>query len=269
MNILVVGRGWVGKKMATALFEKGHVVTVCSHETVFYHLKALAGGLFKYHAVVNCAGFTGTPNVDACEKDRANTIKANSIFPIELHKAVNAYGAMLVHFSSGCIYEGKITDVDAAPNYFGSTYSVSKGISDVYMSDKTDVLNLRIRMPFSGDNDPKNLLVKLTNYAGSGKLVEGGPNSITDIDEAIDLACWLIEMKRFGSYNLVNEGTVTTAEIADMLGLKWAEWYTPEQFAKVTAAKRSNCVIPNNSGMSDVKEALKKAILNMKGGLYG
>lgn len=268
MNILIVGRGWIGKKMAMALSDKGHTVTLCSHKYITAQLKGMTG-LIRYDTVVNCAGVTGKPNVDGCEKDRAATIQGNSIFPILLHKQVSDYGARLVHFSSGCIYEGRIDRVDAPPNYFGSTYSVSKGVSDVYMSNKTDVLNLRIRMPFSGENDPKNLLVKLTNYAGSGKLIEGGPNSITYLEEAIEVACELIESGVIGSYNLVNEGTVTTAEIADMLGLKWAEWYTPEQFSKVTAAKRSNCVIPNNSAMSDVKEALKKAILKLKGELYG
>ena len=268
MNILIVGRGWLGKKMALALSARGHIVTMCGHDQVASHLKGMTG-LHRYQWVVNCAGYTGTPNVDACEKDRAKTIQANSIFPIELHKIVSEYGARLAHFSSGCIYEGKIHKIDEAPNYFGSTYSVSKGVSDVYMSAQQDVLNLRIRMPFSGDNDPKNLLVKLTNYAKSGKLVEGGPNSITDIDEAIEVACDLIYNGVLGSANLVNEGTVTIAEIAKILGLDWAEWYTPEQFAKVTAAKRSNCVIPNNSGMSDVKEALKRSVLKLKGELYG
>jgi dTDP-4-dehydrorhamnose reductase len=267
MNILIVGKGWIGKKMALALSERGHVVTICSHNQVSAQLKGVTG-LIRYDTVVNCAGFTGTPNVDACEKDRAGTIQANSIFPIELHKQVSDYGATLVHFSSGCIYEGTIHKVDSPPNYFGSIYSISKGVSDVYMSKQADVLNLRIRMPFSGDNEPKNLLVKLTNYAKSGKLIEGGPNSITYLEEAIIVACEYIESGMVGNYNLVNEGTVTTAEIAEMLGLKWAEWYTPEQFAQVTAAKRSNCVIPNNSAMSDVKEALKKAILKLKGELY-
>jgi dTDP-4-dehydrorhamnose reductase len=267
MNILIVGKGWIGKKMALALSDLGHTVTICSHQYFSPQLKGMTG-LIRYDTVVNCAGFTGKPNVDACEKDRAGTIQANSIFPIELHKQVSNYGARLVHFSSGCIYEGKIDKVDAPPNYFGSVYSVSKGVSDVYMSKQADVLNLRIRMPFSGDNDPKNLLVKLTNYASSGKLIEGGPNSITYVEEAIVVACEYIESGMVGNYNLVNEGTVTTAEIAEMLGLKWAEWYTPEQFAQVTAAKRSNCVIPNNSAMSDVKEALKKAILKLKGELY-
>ena len=199
MNILIVGRGWVGNKMLLALSKLGHVVTICSHEHIKYQL-AVPTISQNYDVVVNCAGFTGTPNVDACEKERAKTIEANSIFPILLHKkAVEAKIGRFVHFSSGCIYQGNIRDVNAEPNYFGSVYSVSKGVSDVYMSKQHDVLNLRIRMPFSGDNDPKNLLVKLTNYAKSGKLIEGGPNSITDIDEAVELACWMINNKSFTS----------------------------------------------------------------------
>ena len=249
--------------MTTALSAKGHVVTVCPHNKAKHQLESQ-----HYDIVVNCSGYTGVPNVDACEKNRSLTIEANSIYPIQLYNWVKDRGARLVHFSSGCIYQGQIHTIDAEPNYFGSIYSISKGVSDVYMRGKTDVLNLRIRMPFSGDNDQKNLLVKLTNYAKTAKLVEGGQNSITDIDEAIDVACDMIYRNLNGSYNLVNEGTVSTREIAEMLGLNWAEWYTPEQFAEATAAKRSNCVIPNNSGMSNVKDALKKAVLKLKGDLY-
>jgi hypothetical protein len=49
-----------------------------------------------------------------------------------------------------------------------------------------------------------------------------------------------------------------------MLGLE-ASWYTPEEFRAVTAADRSNCVIPSYSGMSDVREALAKRIETFRG----
>lgn len=258
MNILIVGRGWLGKKMFSELSSRNHIVTLCSHTNALPILDPTS----KFDWVVNCAGATGTPNVDACELRRRETIQANSIFPILLSQRCDELGIKLAHFSSGCIYYGNILDVNEEPNYFGSVYSVSKGISDVYLLGRS--LLFRVRMPFSSVDEPKNLLTKLTNYSRTGKLVEGGLNSITDIDEAAIVACEYIEENNFGVVNLVNNGSVTTHEISDMLGLT-PEWYTDDEFSLVAKAKRSNCTIPANSGMRDVRVALKEAINKMRG----
>jgi dTDP-4-dehydrorhamnose reductase len=105
----------------------------------------------------------------------------------------------------------------------------------------------------------------LTKYSNSGKLVEGGHNSISDLDEAVSVASDILERDLGrGPYNLVNQGTVTTHEIAEMLGLE-PQWYTKEEFKAVTVADRSNCVIPSYSGMSNVKDALAKRIQTFRG----
>jgi dTDP-4-dehydrorhamnose reductase len=260
MKILVVGRGWVGRKMFEHLSMRNHVVAVCSHSNAIQTVKQSVG---YFDWVVNCAGVTGSPNVDACESAKAETIEANALFPVLLYDAIESMSGRtrLAHFSSGCIYQGEIDSVDADPNYFGSIYSVSKGISDVYL--KSRALVLRVRLPFSGENEPKNLLTKLYNYAKNGKLVDGGLNSITDIDEAVFHTATLIETNHFGPVNLVNKGAVTTTEIAEMMGLQ-AEWYTADEFKSVTAAARSNCVIPEYSGMSHTRDALANAIRQFK-----
>lgn len=262
MDILVIGRGWVGIKMFAELSKRGHNTDISSHDcpNLLSNLN-----LKKYDWVVNCAGITGYPNVDACEKEKYKTIQGNSYYPIFLYKEVVKTGAKFAHFSSGCVYQGNIEDVYAEPNYFGSIYSTSKAVSDSYLSHE-DCLVFRIRMPFTDKHEQKNLLTKLTNYAKSGKLIEGGENSITDLDEAVDVASDLIEENKLGVYNLVNEGSVTTHQLADMLGLS-PEWFTPEEFKSVTAASRSNCTIPANSGMRNVFDALKERIEKFKGTL--
>jgi dTDP-4-dehydrorhamnose reductase len=260
MKILVVGRGWVGRKMFEHLSMRNHVVAVCSHHNAIQTVKQSAG---YFDWVVNCAGMTGSPNVDACESAKAATIEANAVFPVLLYDAIETMSSRtrFAHFSSGCIYQGEIDSIYADPNYFGSIYSVSKGISDIYL--KKRALVFRVRLPFSGDNEPKNLLAKLYNYAKNGKLVDGGLNSITDIDEAVFHAATLIEMNHFGPVNLVNKDAVTTTEIADMMGLQ-PEWYTAEEFKSITAASRSNCVIPEYLDMSHTRDALENAIRRFK-----
>lgn len=258
MKILVVGRGWVGRKMFEHLSMRNHVVAMCSHHKAIETVKQSLG---YFDWVVNCAGMTGSPNVDACESQKAATMEANAIFPVLLYDAIDNTRTKFAHFSSGCIYQGNVDDIHADPNYFGSIYSVSKGVSDLYLKNKA--LVFRVRLPFSGDNEPKNLLTKLYNYAKNGKLVDGGLNSITDIDEAVFRAATLIEMNHWGPVNLVNKGAVTTTEIAEMMGIQ-AEWYTPEEFKSVTAASRSNCVIPEYLEMSDTRDALQNAIARFK-----
>jgi dTDP-4-dehydrorhamnose reductase len=212
--------------------------------------------------VVNCAGVTGVPNVDACEIDKQNTISGNAIYPALLHAACERRQIRFAHFSSGCIYQGNIDSVDATPNFFGSTYSISKGISDVHLKDKAQVY--RIRMPFTGIDEPKNYLTKVLKYARTDKLIDSGYNSLTDLDEAVRVACDLIEAgKPNGYYNLVNSGSITMHELMDMFGMS-VEWFTDEEFKAVTVAARSTCTIPAYEVMSDVRIALSNAITNLQ-----
>lgn len=256
MNILVIGRGWVGRKMFDQLILNGHVVTMCPHYKAFDAIRT-----HRYDWVVNCGGLTGSPNVDACENMKQETMYANAIFPVKLYEECVNEGMRFAHFSSGCIYEGNIDDEYADPNFFGSTYSISKGVSDILLKEKA--LLFRVRLPFSGDYEAKNLFYKLYNYAKNGKLVDGGLNSITDIDEAVEHACDLIERDADGPYNLVNWDPVNTHDIVEMMGIQ-AEWFTPEEFKNATAARRSNCVIPAYEKMSPVKVALAKRIAEFK-----
>jgi nucleoside-diphosphate-sugar epimerase len=256
-NYLVVGRGWLGHKMVKELRSRNYDVKLVSHKDIFDE------HLMRYDVVINCAGVTGVPNVDACENNPYETYQGNSLFPIKLYEFCRSsrwpHYMKFVHFSSGCIYKGNIEDVNADPNYFGSTYSISKGISDSYLRDKYNVMVVRIRMPFSGENKSKNLLTKLTNYAKHGKLYDSGLNSITDIDEAVSVSCKLLEQNYSGVVNLVNQGTITNKEIVELMGID-GEWYTEEEFKQNTVADRSVCTIPSHPLMGDVRERLKLAI---------
>lgn len=256
LKILVVGRGWTGKKVYNELINRNHIVTVCSHTDAIDEIKETS-----YHWVVNCAGVTGTPNVDACELDKVGTVAGNAAFPILLREACYDAKAQLAHFSSGCIYQGEITSVEADPNYFGSIYSVSKGVSDLYLKDKA--LVFRIRMPFTGVDEKKNYLTKVKNYAQNAKLIDAGQNSLTDLDEAVRVACDLIEEDAIGPFNLVNSGSLNMHELAEIMHLD-AQWFTPEEFKAATAAGRSTCVIPAYSGMRPVRDAVEEAVYKMR-----
>ena len=254
MQVAIVGNGWTGRKMQNELLSRGHEVFMHSHKDIF----AFTG----IDWVVNCAGVTGSPNVDACENNKLETYRGNAVFPVELHDMATFFGARFAHFSSGCIYQGTIDNVHADPNYFGSTYSISKGISDMILKD-TSALVFRIRMPFTGVNEKKNYLTKVYNYASKAKLWDGGYNSMTDLDEAVRVACDLIENGDTGPINLVNRGSLNMHQVAEIMGIT-PEWFSDEEFAKATAAGRSTCTIPAHEAMTDVRDAMAKAVASMK-----
>lgn len=252
MKILLVGRGWTGNKVYNELIKRGHITIPCSHQSALGMLRT-----DKFDWVVNCAGVTGVPNVDACELDKFNTFQGNAIYPVELFEACNRKGIRFSHFSSGCIYEGNIESINTEPNFFGSTYSISKGISDTYLKTKAQVY--RIRMPFTAFEEPKNFLTKVIKYAETGKLFEGGLNSLTYLDDAVTVACDLIETEApNGPYNLVNSGAVTMHDIARIFRLN-PEWFTSEEFRRATSCGRSNCVIPSYEKMPSVFDRLELA----------
>src|SRR5207237_7452018 len=60
----------------------------------------------KPQFLINAAGYTGKPNVDACETAKAETLLGNSLFPQTVAQACLATGTPWVHVSSGCIFFG-------------------------------------------------------------------------------------------------------------------------------------------------------------------
>lgn len=253
MKVLVVGRGWTGKKVFAELQSRNIDVELVSSAEAFAKVDAP-----DYNWVINCAGVTGIPNVDACENDRPNTMAGNVAFPVLLHQRIGGK-ARFMHWSSGCIYQGTIDSVDAAPNFTGSTYSISKGLSDSYLKDKSVVL--RIRMPFSSIMEPKNLITKIDQYAKHGKLYDAGQNSMTDHDEAVRVSIdMLVDDVANGPYNLVNGGSFNLHEIIQIMNLQNVNWYTTEEFREITRCERSTCVIPADSRMGPLDTAFREAV---------
>src|SRR5262249_1002449 len=61
--------------------------------------------------LINAAGYTGKPNVDACEEARAETLLGNTALPQVVAHACRVMGIPWGHVCSGCIYNGaKVTE---------------------------------------------------------------------------------------------------------------------------------------------------------------
>jgi len=238
----------------------------------------------KPQFLINCAGYTGKPNVDACEDHKAECLAGNAVLPGTIRTACEDAGIPWGHVSSGCIYTGTrpdgsgFTETDK-PNFSFRTdncsfYSGTKALGEECLEGADNVYIWRLRIPFDSNDNPRNYLTKLVRY---DKLLSA-TNSISHLDEFVR-ACVQSWSKRipFGIYNITNTGSVTTEQVVDLirkhLGVtKHFEFFESEQQFMTQAARtpRSNCVMDNNKlisagiEMSHVTDALTKSLQNWK-----
>jgi dTDP-4-dehydrorhamnose reductase len=234
--ITVIGHGYVGEYIVRELLRQDIVFQWVRH------------GDFRLDrgctAIINAAGFTGKPNVDACESRIVETIDGNVIWPLRLESFAGS--VPVIHISSGCVYtgykEGGWLETDP-PNFTmtnGSVYSGSKAIAqDVLTPYMNKSYILRIRMPFGKEEHSSNLITKLSRYE---KLVNFR-NSISYINDVASVAVSFANyLPTPGIYNVCNSGSVTTKEIAKICKLN-KQWFTEEEFNNAIVAPRSNCTL--------------------------
>lgn len=243
------GRGWIGSKVVQMLQDQGHEVILASSRLQDYIGLCKEISSIKPDFVINCAGLTGVPNIDALEERKQDTMLMNVSGTINLADACFRYGVHLTNFASGCIYTytnekpvgTKFTEEDE-PNFYGSTYSVSKIHAQQVLSYYPNVLTLRLRMPISDTLDPKNFITKISKYA---KLINV-PNSMTVLTELLPISIKMSQAKLTGIYNFVNRGTISHNQILEMYRkyidptFTWTN-FTEEEQNQVLKAKRSNC----------------------------
>ncbi len=276
-------RGYIGKEFSKQLKRCGlRVAPIFSHEHDMWEPSQLMKRLEEIgpNALVNCAGYTGKPNVDACELDKTNCLAGNAVLPGTIAAACETLDIPWGHISSGCIYTGRRLDGRAftetdAPNFSFrqdncSFYSGTKALGEEVLEHASRCYIWRLRIPFSNVDSPRNYLSKVMSY---DKLLDA-ENSISDLTELVR-ACidCLTERLPFGKYNLTNPGSITTRDIVEMLrksGLttkKFSFFESEAEFMKFAAvAPRSNCVLDSSKALAaglkltDVGEALDRAI---------
>jgi len=234
--------------------------------------------------LINAAGYTGKPNVDACELHKSECLFGNAVLPGTVARACAEAGVPWGHVSSGCIYNGArpdgggFTETDA-PNFTFragpcSFYSGTKALGEEVLADQPGVYIWRLRIPFDSRDNPRNYLTKLMRY---DRLLEA-TNSISQLHEfaAATFACWEKRIP-FGIYNVTNPGNVTTHEVVDLIrrsGVcpkEFSFFQSEDEFMRVAAkTPRSNCVVDSEKlaragiRMTEVREAVEKALREWK-----
>jgi len=277
MDVLILGAGFLGTILSSALISNGHDVTLFNKATLDYTDQNTLFDYIKYSnfgLVINASGYTGRPNIDACEDDKDNCWKYNVEVPAKIMRVCNKFNLGMVHLSSGCIYAGydrEYTESDI-PNFGlfneeSSFYSKTKHAAETILQDN-DAWIFRIRMPFSGEVVDRNYFNKILKY---DSLISEY-NSMTCVEDLCDFVNKFILKKDqvpYGIYNVVNCGYVSAKEIVKMLRERdvmnpYHHFISTDKLK--TKAKRSNCIISTNKIQSYdltlpyVKLSLEKCI---------
>ena len=110
---LVLGkRGYVANVFVKLLSLNYRFTSICRDDFNYYDCKLLANFIIENNIslLINAAGFTGKPNVDACEKSKLNCLQGNTVLPRIIREVCEDLKIPWGHISSGCIYSGRRVD---------------------------------------------------------------------------------------------------------------------------------------------------------------
>ena len=283
MILLLGGAGYVGHAYQQLLSERGLSFRTVSRKDLDYTQPAQLRSLLaeaRPDFLINAAGYTGKPNVDACELHKADCLFGNGVFPGYVRDACAAAGVPWGHVSSGCIFTGRRADghgfrEEDTPNFSFRTnncsfYSGTKALGEEVLADAPQCYLWRLRIPFDHVENPRNYLTKLMRYP---QLLEA-ENSISQLHEfcAATFACWEKRVP-FGTYNVTNPGSVWTHEVVEHIrqsGVctkEFSFFRSEAEFMKIAAkTPRSNCVMDSRKlesvgiRLTEVNEAIASAL---------
>ena len=286
MIVLLGATGYIGQAFAAELRRRGLSFQSLSRGEVDYtRFEPLWRFLQESRPefLINAAGYTGKPNVDACENDKAGTLAGNTLLPQTIAHACLAVGVPWGHVSSGCIYSGaKVTRhgqtraekdltkpelralADTSPESIHgfteedppnfsfrdgpcSFYSGSKALAEEAIAGVGQSFIWRLRIPFDEFDGPRNFLSKLQRYP---KVYD----NVNSISHRADFARACVELWRlrapFGIYNVTNPGFVTARQVVRQIEKNlhpprpFEFWDGDAEFYKQAAkTPRSNCVM--------------------------
>jgi len=286
MILLLGASGYIGEAFVRELQRRQLSFQPLSRKEVDYsRFEVLLEFLKKTRPefLVNVAGFTGKPNVDACEIAKADTLIGNALLPQTIAQACAVCDIPWGHVSSGCVFSGaKVTVngqahvekdltrpdlrslVDQSPEAVHgftetdhpnftfrdlpcSFYSGTKALGEEVIAGVGRSYIWRLRIPFDEYDNTRNYLSKVQRYA----KVYDNVNSISHRGDFARACLDLWERRApFGIYNVTNPGFITTKQVVSLVEkiLKPAKrfefWHDDTEFyTKAAITPRSNCVL--------------------------
>ena len=269
MNILIYGgNGWIGGQFCEylTLNSINHIISNTrvntlqdvmndlNNNTETTHVISFIG---RTHGKVDGKTYSTIDYLEQPGKIKDN-IRDNLFVPLIIAEACKIYSKnnRNVHYTyigTGCIFsydkkheyekeENGFKETDI-PNFFGSGYSVVKGSTDQLMNilNNKTCLNLRIRMPITGIDNPRNFITKITHYEKICSI----KNSMTVLPEFLPIIVDMMKKQITGTINLTNPGLISHNEILEMYqkyvdpNFTWKN-FTIEEQSKILESERSN-----------------------------
>ena len=262
MNILVYGgKGWIGSQFIELLTKAkftyhlgaSRVDNVISLQAEIKEIQPthIISFIGRTHGQVGDKYYSTIDYLEQTGKLKEN-IRDNLFSPLILSILCKRMNIHLTYLGTGCIFRydqdhpfGKEEQgflESSLPNFFGSGYSTVKGFTDRLIPMlEGQILNLRIRMPIVGEDNPRNFITKITTYEKICSI----PNSMTVLPELLPLVVDMMEKGVIGTLNLTNPGLISHNEILELYkelvdaDFTWKN-FTVEEQAKILDSDRSN-----------------------------
>jgi len=254
MYVLILGKGFVGTHLSQYFKRNNIEHRIYSQSELDYTNPTTFRDFLDTNDkdikwIINCSGYTGVPNVDACEENKELCYTYNVLYPMQVVKLCDRFKIPLIHIGSGCIYTGynkEYTEKDV-PNFGmysneSSYYSKCKHVFETFAQEFNCYI-LRIRIPFTDIMTRKNYFSKLLNY----ETLINELNSVTSLNDFDEFIVRFMAAKpEYGIYNVVNPEPVKAEEVVQIMrerGLNNPRWQFIDIKDLNTKAKRSNCVL--------------------------
>ena len=284
MIVLLGKTGYIASRIAQ--LGGSRVLGVSRSDIDYFKVNELSDLLkdVKAEFVVNAAGYTGKPNVDACESAKYECLQGNAVLPGIIREVCEDLKITWGHISSGCIYSGRRDDGEGwteedEPNFSFrcppcSFYSGTKALGEEVLEGAENCFVWRLRIPFNHEQSPRNYLQKILNYKN---LLEA-ENSVSHLDEFAQkcLECITKDVEP-GIYNMTNSGSITTRQVTEWMqeqGLsdkQFSFFQSEDEFMNLAAkTPRSNCVLDTSKAekagiaMRPVEEAMIDSMQKMR-----
>jgi len=225
MRWLIYGqKGWIGSYIVDYLKENYQNIHVLTPTSRADDMEGVQKDLQEMNPdrVLSCIGRTSgqdCPSVDYLELPGklVENVRDNLYSPLILMKLCQDQGIHLMYLGTGCIFSYLNPDdppftTEDRPNFTGSSYSTVKGFTDQLTKLFPNVLNVRIRMPIMGEDNPRNFISKILRYP----KIYNTLNSMTVLEDAIPAVIKEVIIERTGTINLVNPGPIDHVTILEL-----------------------------------------------------
>ncbi len=292
MRIIIYGsNGWIGNQFIKILennkidFIKGKS-RIDNNESLLQEIDEInpthiVSFIGRTHGTIGDKKYT---TIDYLEQEGKLTenVRDNLYSPLLLAHICKEKQIHYTYLGTGCIFkydtnhpfgqEKNGFTEDELPNFFGSSYSIVKGFTDrLFHLYNDSVLNLRIRMPITGEENPRNFITKIVTY----NKVCSVPNSMTVLPELLPKVLDMMKNNITGTINLTNPGLISHNEILEMYkeivdpSFKWKNFSQEEQ-RKILAADRSNNYLDTSlleklyPDIKNIKDSVKDCLYKYK-----